>query len=146
MIDRLWLDSAPDSFLDVGTGSGLLAIAAARLGCPRVVAVEKDAGVLGYTHENFERNGVAERIDLRHLDVEVDALPGPCELVCANQISGLLMECASELVRSAGRWLAMTGIREVEADGVAGVYAARGGIERVRDGDGEWVGMLLEFE
>ena len=94
----------------------------------------------------IDRRISASAIDLRHLDVEVDALPGPCELVCANLISGLLMECASELVRSAGRWLAMTGIREVEADGVAGVYAARGGIERVRDGDGEWVGMLLEFE
>ncbi len=52
--------------LDVGTGSGILSIAAVKMGAGPVVAIEIDELALQVSRENMERNGVAHRIDLRH--------------------------------------------------------------------------------
>ncbi|QIA27947.1 methyltransferase domain-containing protein [Thermaerobacter sp. PB12/4term] len=56
--------SLRDSVLDVGTGSGILAIAAARLGAPRVLAIDIDPVAVRVAGENAAANGVAERIGL----------------------------------------------------------------------------------
>src|SRR5690606_3859395 len=58
-----WL-RAGDRVLDVGSGSGILSIAAARLGAPQVVAVELDPDANLNARDNFARNGVADRIEL----------------------------------------------------------------------------------
>jgi ribosomal protein L11 methyltransferase len=144
MMDGLWQASPPSSFLDVGTGSGLLAIAAARLGCGRVAALEADEDVLPYARRNFALNGVDEAIALRRATVGVDAVTESGELVCANLVGATLLACASELTRAADRVLVMSGIREAEADAVAGVYGEAGWREQCRDGDGEWTGLMME--
>jgi methylase of polypeptide subunit release factors len=60
------LDVEPgEDVLDLGCGSGLLAIAAARLGARRVVATDLDPAALAATEENARRNGVADRIETR---------------------------------------------------------------------------------
>jgi ribosomal protein L11 methyltransferase len=143
MIDSLWLESTPASFLDVGTGSGLLAIAAARLDCEQVVAIENDDGVLPYTRKNLALNGVRDRVDLRSQDVRNGPLPGPADVVCANLFAGLLIDAASSLLQAARHRLILSGIRDVEADGVADTFQRLGGRELCRDGDGEWVGLMF---
>lgn len=81
------------SVLDLGCGSGILAIAAARLGADRVVAVENDGMALIYARENAERHGVADRIEF----IEGDAIAlmeaaaeSPYDLIAANLFSDLL--------------------------------------------------------
>lgn len=85
----------PWSVIDLGCGSGILAIAAAALGATRVVAVENDSMALGYARENAVRHGVAEKIEF----VEGDAVAlmaekgGPAyDLIAANLFSDLLAE------------------------------------------------------
>ena len=80
--------------LDLGCGSGILAIAAAALGATRVLAVENDPMALEYARENARRHGVAGRIEF----VEDDAVrlmesspPEPWDLIAANLFSDLLV-------------------------------------------------------
>jgi ribosomal protein L11 methyltransferase len=77
---------APARALDLGTGSGLLAIALARLGAGGVLAVDTDPDAIAAATANAERNGVAGRVDCRLDDVAtVDVTPAP--LVVANLIT-----------------------------------------------------------
>ncbi len=144
MIDRLCQKSPPSSLLDVGTGSGILAIAAAKLGCRRVVGTENDPLALRQAVRNVRLNRVAGAVRLQPADLREQRLPGRFRVVVANLISGLLIEQAVPLAAATGRWLVLSGIREMEADGVADAFAAQGLREVVRDGDGEWVGILME--
>jgi len=80
------LTAGAKSVLDLGTGSGILAMAAVKLGAERVVAVDLDPLALRTAAENFERNGLADRIQLLKgvADPESD-LPGPAfSLIAAN--------------------------------------------------------------
>ena len=146
MIDRIWFNSVPGSFIDVGTGSGLLAIAGARLGCPNVLAIERDRGLLPYAKENFVRNHISDCVELKCLDIEHHRITGCFEVVCANLISKLLVDCAPILVEISGTMLVLSGIRELEADRVAETYLQLGGREIIRRSDGEWTGLVFEFE
>lgn len=83
----------PWSVLDLGCGSGILAIAAAKLGATRVLAVENDGMALIYARENAVRHGVADVVDF----VEGDAIAlmaaeadQPYDLIAANLFSDLL--------------------------------------------------------
>ncbi len=145
MIDELFLKRVPESFLDVGAGSGILSIAAAKLGCPRILAVENDELAVASARENLERNGVADRITLESHDILRGWDGGKYEFVCANIISGVLIQAAPALTEIASRLLVLSGILEWECDGVAEVYQRLGGREIIRDGDGQWCGLVFEF-
>lgn len=82
-----------DTVADLGAGSAVLAIAAARLGAARVVAIELDPDAIGNAEENVQRNHVADRVSV----IEGDAamllpLVAPVRLVLANIISSVLIE------------------------------------------------------
>jgi ribosomal protein L11 methyltransferase len=144
MIDRLCQKSGLRSLLDVGTGSGILAIAAARLGCRRAVGIDTDELALAQARRNVARNRVGSRVRLRVQDIAQVERNGLFEVVCANIIGAVLVDHAPSLARVTRRHLILSGIREFEADGVADAYQALGGREVVRDGDGEWAGMMFE--
>ncbi len=85
----------PWRMLDLGCGSGILAIAAARLGAVGVRAVENDAMALGYARENAARHGVADRVEFVEGDVVAlmeETPEAPWDLVAANLFSELLEE------------------------------------------------------
>jgi ribosomal protein L11 methyltransferase len=82
-----------DSIADLGAGSAVLAIAAARLGAIRVVAIELDPDAIGNAEENIERNNVGDRVSV----IEGDAalllpLVAPVRVIVANIISSVLVE------------------------------------------------------
>lgn len=143
IMDGLWLKSRPSSFLDVGSGSGILAIAAARLGCDRIVAVEYDEGVLPYLEANLRLNEVASLVEVSGMDITTASPPGTFEVVCANLYGGLLMQCARRLAELAERRLVLSGIRSFEMDGVADLFCGQGAREVCRDEDGEWGGLVF---
>lgn len=135
----------PASMLDVGTGSGLLALAAAKLGVRRVVAYDNDPQCLIHARANLRRNGVLARVKLGLHDLLQDPPPGTFDLVCANVYGRVLMDAAPALARCTRRHLVLSGLREHELDGVAEAYQALGGREIVRDGDGQWGGLVLDW-
>ncbi len=120
-----WLDGASPAgrrVLDYGCGSGILGIAALKLGAAEVVAVDHDPQALTATRENARRNGVADRIRA----VSPDEVPaGQADLVLANILSNVLVELAPTLISRLARGgrLVLSGILEEQAESVATAYA-----------------------
>ncbi|GIK86024.1 MAG: ribosomal protein L11 methyltransferase [Betaproteobacteria bacterium] len=109
-----------DTLLDYGCGSGILAIAAARLGTSRVVGTDVDPQALAASHENAAANRVRARF------VAPDDLgPGTFGVVVANILANplrLLAPAIAARVAAGGR-LALSGILEAQADDVIAAYA-----------------------
>jgi ribosomal protein L11 methyltransferase len=93
-----WRPSA-SSVLDVGTGSGVLAIAAWRLGATRVVGIDVDADALTSARENIELNGAGMGVELHRADLAhaADQLGGRFDLVLANLTGAVLERVATAL-------------------------------------------------
>jgi ribosomal protein L11 methyltransferase len=91
---ELLLDEGPGSVLDVGCGSGVLAIAAAKLGHNPVLAVDVDLSAVEATIANAERNDVA--VDARRLDAVASPLPR-ADLALANIALGVVEELGRRL-------------------------------------------------
>ncbi|GFO67198.1 ribosomal protein L11 methyltransferase [Geomonas limicola] len=96
--------------LDVGTGSGVLSIAAALMGSPRIVAIDIDPEAVEVTRENLELNGVAERVEASTTDLA--ALTGEFQVVLANILAEELVRLSSQLTArvAPGGWLILSGI------------------------------------
>ena len=135
---ELLLELEPSgSFADLGCGSGVLAIAAAKLGFAPVVAVDSDAAAIEATRANARDNAAAldrvERWDLRR-----DA-PPPARTVAANLMRPLLLQLAPRLERPDA--LILSGLLDHEADEVAAAFAPLR--ERRRLTDKGWTALLL---
>ncbi len=109
--------------LDVGTGSGVLAIAMRLMGVGRVTAIDIDACALDNAHENAALNSLAEEI--RFAATPLARLRGRYDLIAANILSGTLTAMAGALVRrlAAGGRLVLGGILNREAPAVLAHYA-----------------------
>lgn len=90
-----------DSVLDVGTGSGILALTALTMGVPRAVGLDIDADALKVAAENARLNHLADRLQL--ILGGPDAVEGTWPLVMANVLAAPLIEMAPLLVRRVGK-------------------------------------------
>ncbi|MFA7256300.1 MAG: 50S ribosomal protein L11 methyltransferase [Kiritimatiellales bacterium] len=142
-LDRFVPQSGAKTMLDIGTGSGVLAIAAAKLDVERALGVDFDPVCVECSVENAEANGVAGKTAFRQHDI-TDGWPAEkYDIVCANIYSTLLIDNAATLLCVTGKYLMLTGIREMELDGVADTFVQLGGREIVRDSDSEWGGLVF---
>ncbi len=107
-------------FLDIGCGSGVLAITAARLGFSPVLACDYDRAAVDATHANATLNDV--RLDVARLDLRTDPLP-EARTVAANLLAPLLLELAPRLAVAGPERLIASGILDDEAERVAGAFA-----------------------
>ncbi len=133
--------------LDVGSGSGVLAIAAARLGAERVVALEYDEWAIGAARENLRANAAESRVELRQAlaDVPTLAREGPVDGVVANIEVGVLaplMPGFRAALRSGG-WLILSGILDTQLDDLLDEATPHGFTTIEIDADGEWRSALL---
>ncbi len=128
---------AEGSFADLGCGSGVLAIAAAKLGFEPVAAFDSDAAAIEATRLNARDNAVTldrvERWDLRR-----DA-PPPARTVTANLMRSLLLQLAPRLERPES--LILSGLLDDEADEVVAAFAPLS--EQRRLSDKGWTALLL---
>jgi ribosomal protein L11 methyltransferase len=137
---------ARGALCDVGCGSGVLAIAGARLGWTPVVAVDHESESVSATTANAAVNGV--HVDVSGLDLRRQAPPRAPTMV-ANLLRPLLLDLAAALAASPGeepppRTLIASGLLHHEVDEVAGAFGERAGLhERRRCSDGEWSALLL---
>ena len=99
-LEELLTVERPDSILDVGTGSGILALTALTLGVPQAVGLDIDAEALKIAARNAELNGLADR--LQPVLGGPDAVHGTWPIVVANILAAPLMEMAPMLVRRVG--------------------------------------------
>jgi len=119
-----WLDAHPpagQSVIDYGCGSGILAIAAHKLGADSVVAVDIDPQALQATRENAVRNQIYGRLSVMFPQ---DLDPGPVDVVLANILANPLIEHAAALARlvKQGGHIVLTGVLAEQADEVMAAY------------------------
>jgi ribosomal protein L11 methyltransferase len=128
------------SVLDVGTGSGILAIAAATLGAAPVVAIDNDPDAISAARSNIERNAV--KVDARPGELS-DALPAS-DVVLANLTGAVLRRDRATLMRLARRTLIVSGILTEEAEEVRRTFSSS---RSVIDGDEEdgWLAFTVAF-
>ncbi|MGI8999983.1 MAG: 50S ribosomal protein L11 methyltransferase [Candidatus Limnocylindria bacterium] len=141
------LGPMPDSALDVGCGSGILALAALRLGAARAVGFDTDPLAVTASRENAERNSLGDRYEAREGTLP-DACAEPYPLVLANLVAAVLVTLAPTLARhlAPGGTLLASGIIEPRAPEVIEAMAAAGMHVVERRDDGEWVSLHLEGE
>lgn len=140
LLDRLITPSVDGELLDVGTGSGILAIAGAKLGAEQVTAVENDPVALAVARENAKINGMAQKISFRK------TFPRRrYRWVVANMTGPVLMELSGMLARSVapGGTLILSGILARESGEVLLRYRGGFALER-KIRKGEWITLLLQ--
>jgi ribosomal protein L11 methyltransferase len=153
--------AAGSRVLDVGTGSGILAIAAARLGAGQVLALEADRSAVLVARENVAMNGVSGQVDVRHgtlpggMSVPVHFAAGQglellqtgqFDLVMINILAPVILSVAPALAArlgSTGR-LIVSGLIESQEHDIMNALRARGlqALERYQEKD--WVALVAE--
>jgi len=118
------LDSLPvtgRNVIDYGCGSGILGLAALKLGAAHVTAVDLDPQALLATRDNATRNGVSPRIDVQGIDGALQA----AYCVMANILAGPLIELAPKLTAACepGGYLLLSGLLKTQAYAVKAAYA-----------------------
>jgi ribosomal protein L11 methyltransferase len=143
LLQELMLDGR--SAIDVGTGSGVLAIAASKLGASAVVAFDEDPQALENARENIDRNGVAAIVDVRELDLGAGAfvLP-PAAVVMANLTSGVLLKHAERLktLVDADGVLLISGFSPDDLEELVAAFGTSDVHGRTK---GAWAAALLRF-
>jgi len=134
-----------ESVLDVGCGSGILSVAAARLGATRVLGIDIDPAAIEFTTRNAKSNGVAELVTAAAIPIE--AAEGTFDVVISNMLASLLSSYAPNLVTMVrpGRRLVLSGLLSSQVDQVADSCAPlRLLTTRYCDaGEGDWVSVTL---
>jgi ribosomal protein L11 methyltransferase len=135
----------PSRILDIGTGSGILAIVAAKLFEAPIEATDIDAHALGNAQDNVALNSVESRIRLSTDDI--DALARGFDLVLANLYGEVLVKLQASIseTASSGALLLLSGITELVRDPVFEAYVESGPWTLVRErSEGHWVCLVLE--
>jgi len=139
--------STGDRVFDVGTGSGILAIAAIKLGADHVDAVDVETVAIRATKENAQRNDVTDRISVQ-LGTAGDGEPfeGEYDVVLANIIARILVELSIPLIRATrpGGKLVLAGIIESRERDVVDAFALLGANVVTRRQIDDWVSLVLE--
>ncbi|CAA9471391.1 MAG: Ribosomal protein L11 methyltransferase [uncultured Solirubrobacteraceae bacterium] len=135
--------SPPTPLVDLGCGSGVLAIAAARLGWGPVLAIDHEHAAVRAARENAHVNGV--QIEVRHGDLRHGGPAPSAPTVVANLLRPLLEHVAHSGFEGAPpRVLVVSGLLRAEADPIAAAFAAAHGLcERERRESGEWAALTL---
>jgi ribosomal protein L11 methyltransferase len=130
------------SFLDVGTGTGILAIAAAKLSPKaRVEACDTDRTAITIARENARANGVLDQIEFRV--GSIDDSTASADLVCANLTADAIVRMMRTLVSVTCAKLILSGILETQVEMVQAALQQCGISEVEIEQDGEWVALII---
>jgi ribosomal protein L11 methyltransferase len=143
-IEDICAGAPPDCALDVGTGTGILAMAVALRGASLVIAIDSDPDAVAAARENVARNGLAGRVGVSGLDLA--AINGKFDLVVANITADVLLPLAPRLAArlSPGGALVLAGLLSGgQAGEVRAAYEGLGLLCAAERGEGEWASLLL---
>ena len=128
------------SVLDVGTGTGVLALMARKLGAARVVGVDNDPMSVTLARENAALNGIAG-VELS--GATLDAIEGRFDLVVANILANTLVELAPALVAHTRGRLVLAGVLIHQEDEVREAFERAGATSDGGDRSGDWIRLDL---
>jgi ribosomal protein L11 methyltransferase len=137
-----------DAVFDVGTGSGILAIAAALLGASRVDAVDIEPVSVRQARENVERNNVSSRVSAAGGSADAaGSLGGTYDLVLANIIARILVDIAADLVAAVkpDGTLILSGIIEPKEQDVVTTFRELGLELQRREQVEDWVAHVWRW-
>ena len=141
-LDAIQNHDAGGSFLDVGTGTGILAIAAAKLFPEaRIEACDTDGTAIAIARENAELNGVAKQINF--WAGSIDDSTASADLVCANLTADVITSMMPALVGVTCGKLILSGILETQIDMVQAALHESGIDEFEVVQDGEWIALII---
>lgn len=138
------------SLLDYGTGSGILAIGALHLGCPFVLATDRDPVAVSVSEQNIQENNFTEEryevliqnVPQRNHRASQQRFP----FVVANLTADILAQLSIPLADTSARHLVLGGIVEKRAQKVVDAYTRAGGQLQTRIQENDWVAFHFLFE
>ena len=138
--------TTPRRVMDVGTGTGILGIAAARLGAARVLGIDTDPKAVEVAEENARINGVADRFAATFNPLST--ADGTYDLVLANILAEILIDLKGEILArcAVGGTLILSGILDEKSGWVEEEYRSEGVRLIERKTDGQWAALLLRRE
>lgn len=146
-IDASTLARPGASLIDLGCGSGILAIAAAKLGCAPVLALDNDPVAVRVARENCALNGVQNRVEAFEADLGAFQPGRTFDVVVANIVSGVLQEYAGRIAQwidpGAHGTAILAGILATQQHDVSLAFEAAGLSVREVMAEGEWVALRL---
>jgi len=137
-VERVCNENPPATLLDMGAGSGLLAIAALKLGAVSALAIDMEQDSVDACIANADINGVS-------LEVQLGDTPPlqQFDLVVANILAAPLVWMAKELASCVTGRLILSGLLAEQVDDIAAAYIKQGLSEIRRDRQGEWASVEL---
>jgi ribosomal protein L11 methyltransferase len=137
-------DGIPNAtLLDIGTGSGVLAICALKMGIHRAIGTDMDPCAIAEAGENAKINGLSQRFTV--LDVPAEEISGQFHLITANlrypTLARLCPYIATHIPENGAA--IFSGIREAEADEIKSIYAGRNLACRWEKSENRWAGLVL---
>lgn len=135
--------AAGGAVLDVGTGTGVLVIAAVKLGLAGGIGIDLDPVAVAEARQNVALNGLAGRIDIS--DRPLEALGGGFALAAANLRTPTLVALAAPLCGrvAPGGGLVLSGIRQGEVPALLAAFEAEGFRRIWEDAEDDWAGVVL---
>jgi ribosomal protein L11 methyltransferase len=145
-----WLEDAVregDRALDVGTGSGVLAMAAVRLGACSALGIDCDPDAVECAHENAISNGFGTELELRFESIEKLESAG-FDIVVANLDRNTLLRFSRELSHTVGRQgrLCLSGIQPQDLEDILPAFAEHGGGSSGQWQREDWLALEIRFE
>lgn len=149
MLARLPENPAPACVLEVGCGSGILAVAAALKWRVPIIATDIAPEAVAQTQANAETNGVGELITTlradgcKHSEIAAQA---PYDLIVSNILADLHIRHAADFARllAPGGRLLLSGILQWRGAELLSYYEQLGLVSEEEQKDGDWVGLLLK--
>jgi ribosomal protein L11 methyltransferase len=142
LIERIAKKGTGHRFLDIGTGTGILAVGAARLGFKEVVAVDIDPLAVDAARRNVAANGF-ENVEVR--EGGISAVNGTFDAIVANLLSEILIEIASEVATrlNPGGTAVLSGLLSGQEDGVIEAMTSAGLTLQEKIEDGKWISLVF---
>lgn len=140
-LDTLSANASLGRVLDVGTGTGILALAALRCGARQAIGTDNDPEAIASAHEHARLNGL--HLDLLLSDGVSALLPGTCDVILANLMAPLLIALRDGLaaLRAPGGRLVLSGLLATDIPEISAAFGALGRLDvRV---DGEWAAVAV---
>jgi ribosomal protein L11 methyltransferase len=138
-IERLYVPG--DSFIDVGTGTGILAIAVAKLGGDAIVACDTDADSVKIAIENAAANGVSS---ILFREGSIDETTRPAGVVCANLTIDVILPMLDPLLSKAAGTLVLSGILVEQESTIVNALNERGIGDQHIERLGEWISVTVQ--
>ncbi|MBI5103238.1 MAG: 50S ribosomal protein L11 methyltransferase [Nitrospirae bacterium] len=142
LIEKLSARTKKETFLDIGTGSGILAIAAARLGFKKVTGIDIDPLCVDAAARNARLNGLD---NIAIYECGIDGVSGTFQMIAANLLSEILIGIAGSLAEhlDTGGIAVLSGIMTRQETGVKQAMVSAGLVPQDQITEGQWISLVF---